>query len=747
MKRIGSSGGRRRRRQGDRRHGYYHRGYHSYYEQKWRLADWDADGNVDILYVFNDNELYEWHIGSKEIHNVFLMDWRQLLSNHSFQTHAMMRWPYLHIDSFEVVDWDGNKKLDLLFCKSSGSTLSRRRHPYRTEVIFLNDSLLPLDALNLELEYTDYLESWSGLIRHMNASLLLSVSDSAKGCEMWPVDFDGDGDVDLFLGQRYFERTAAGDLVERNENPMVMFNGNIIKESGAHRTFHSKILQIADVDGDGQLEVITEGDSVAALTRCKGLRRRHTTTYSQLQYFRRTVDGRFVESLENPLAGIRLERDCRNNNEFLRLTDWDSDGLMDLVKVQFQWSLDFKVEFLPVQWSFDFEVVAYYQHVVKLDMSYNSHAIAFEHIKMDLGQFRVIDWDGDGWDDLLVRLDGRLHLYQVKAQNVHELFQPFERVSMYSPSVDFMFSLADWDADGDLDLIIATNSDFKVHFFEMDSGSLKPEKAQHPFRDIRLDRHFSPQVLTVDWDNDGDFDLVLGSGRYFEQLPDGTLHEWSLQQSPFAFLCSNMSWNRRCNFDLRFLDCDGDGDFDFILRTGQKFQACEHDSVSGTVRCDENFLCLGANVGSLSLSSFPGQFQQFGDWDLGNSSDGRLKLFAQHSSRPRPIQWTAGFCEPSMDPCHGKGICRPGQLNCQCFPGHELGDCSRCEPNYYSFPDPTQFRDCQPCPGQGSAVCHGRGDCFDDASARDLAQHYTAALEARGNGSCRCHEACFGDLR
>ena len=691
---MGSSPGRRRRPE-------------LYDLDKWRMADWDGDGKVDLLFMHDFPQVLGPHPGETWRQ----LTWRQQLSNHSFQTHELMRfrWTKIFHYSLEVADWNADQKMDLLLCRKS--------YTRTTDVLFLDHSLLPLHGLDMELEEEHV---WDKLIRHMNVSLLLSVTHAK--CDMWAVDFDGDGDLDLFLGQRYFERTATGDLIARNESPIAtdMFNGNV--------------LQIADLDGDGQLEVITEGESSGG----------QSATYTQLRYFRQSVDGRLVESLESPLAGIALQKKSVRSEfpggwssieafEVLQLTDWDSDGLMDLVKMQFESRYAFKV-------------VAFYQHVVKLDMAYNSQVIAYEKIKMDLAQFRVIDWDGDGWDDVVAPLDGRLHLYEVKAHNIRDLIQPFEHLTLTNSADDFMFSLVDWDSDGGWDLIVATTSDFKVHFFEMDMGSLKPEEPEHPFSDIRLDRHFSPQVLPVDWDNDGDFDLVLGSGRYFEQLADGTFYEWSLQQSPFIFLCSNMSWNRRCNFDLRFLDCDGDGDSDFILRTGQQFQACEHDSIAGTVRCDDNFLCLGADVGH--SSSFPGQFQNFGEWDVGKTSDGRLKLFAQHTSRPGLIQWTAGFCEPSTDPCHGKGVCRPGQLHCHCFAGHELEDCSQCESKYYTLrADAGQFRDCQPCPGQGGHVCHGRGECFDDASARNLSRHYAAALEATGNGSCRCHEACFDGLR
>ena len=72
-------------------------------------------------------------------------------------------------------------------------------------------------------------------------------------CDMLARDFDEDGDVDLILGDdkwlpsysRYFERISAYRVVERtgDDNPLSIFNGSV--------------QQIADIDGDGRLEIFS----------------------------------------------------------------------------------------------------------------------------------------------------------------------------------------------------------------------------------------------------------------------------------------------------------------------------------------------------------------------------------------------------------------------------------------------------------------------------------------------------------
>ena len=293
----------------------------------------------------------------------------------------------------------------------------------------------------------------------------------------------------------------------------------------------------------------------------------------------------------------------------------------------------------------------------------------------------------------------------------------------------------------------------------MANGSLR-EEPRHAFSDIRTPkdtfsgwpvRHHLAQPVVVDFDNDGDMDLFLGppDGRYFEQLVDGNLREWSLEQSPvrnvmklqtYVWEADGHVYTRNyTDITWRFVDCDGDGDFD-LLRVRHFYkgavQACKHDSTH-TLRCDDNFSCLGTN-----LSRFKGIWEGIRHLDLGNVADGRLKFISTHWSRKTAVLWSAGFCIP-VDPCHKKGWCLARQTRCSCIVGHELDDCSGCEPHFYSAQQKVgQMHTCKACPGDGQ-VCYGRGRCFDDVTAKAPSQEATAVLMALGNGSCICNENHF----
>eukprot|EP00435_Cladocopium_sp_Y103_P044061 s2249_g12.t1 len=230
---------------------------------------------------------------------------------------------------------------------------------------------------------------------------------NGSSCDMLARDFDEDGDVDLILGHdrrepaysRYFERISASDVVERtgDDNPLNMFNGTV--------------QLIADVDGDGRLEIVLG-------------QKRNAIGTNYLRLFQRAADGSLVEAQENPFRRLPPPEDsggwsvrCQ-----VHVADWNSHGLPDI--------------FLVLRWKGLGAFMLYLQHVLELGMTLDSHA--YEDIDVGpQGQEISVDWNGDDLEDVVVLREVKqgqakskqLHLYQHSGERLQEVLGVFENVT------------------------------------------------------------------------------------------------------------------------------------------------------------------------------------------------------------------------------------------------------------------------------------------------------------------------------
>jgi len=194
----------------------------------------------------------------------------------------------------------------------------------------------------------------------------------------------------------------------------------------------------------------------------------------------------------------------------------------------------------------------------------------------------VGDWSDYGWDDAFDSegrwTRGPLHGYVYWLRNVgsqdEAKYADPRRLQAGGRDIDVFGmpspNLADFDGDGDLDLLCGEFLD-GFTYFENQAGGGMPDFAaghrlQHDRRPLRMDLQMIVPVA-IDWDRDGDVDLVVGDedGRVALVEHTGNLRDGLPQFRPPQYF-------RQQARDVKFgalvtpvsFDWDGDGDEDLL---------------------------------------------------------------------------------------------------------------------------------------------------------------------------------------
>ena len=256
-----------------------------------------------------------------------------------------------------------------------------------------------------------------------------------------PVDWDGDGDLDLLLGSepsmptvvinagsdewRKFEPARRLRFVDGAPLETYPIEQGVGSYWGPNEWYNNRVTPRAvDWDGDGTLDVIS-GSSGRRLHFYKG----------------RKVDGelRFERPVNFRLDGADLTTPDRQMPAVL---DWTGDGALDILVNDF--------DAHPSVYSGD-GTVDLGKPVPLRSADGGLLEVRHRWKNVNRNSFTVADWDGDGNRDLIVyRFHLGVYLYRNAGGDLFE--EPVALVPMFSHNAGV--SVLDWDRDGVLDLLV-----------------------------------------------------------------------------------------------------------------------------------------------------------------------------------------------------------------------------------------------------------------------------------------------------
>lgn len=484
------------------------RDYHIGRDDLWHPVDWDGDGRIDILAGVSDWTDYGWDDAFDE--------------TGKWTRGPLHGYVYFHRNIGSNASPDYAPPVKVL---AGGKPIDQYGSPIPNPVDWFGRGSLDLIASNFIDTVTIFRRANSelsqGELLHVNGRPL-----RMDLCMIQPraVKWHPDGRPSLVIGEEDGTVSLFENLAPKGQEPKLAPPRHLEQIDPFLKSGALSRPVAFDWNGDGKLDIIT-GNSAGYIQYFE-----NTGTSAQPAFEDRghlKAGGKVIRRIAGPNGSVQGPAEEKWGYTNPSVADWDLDGKPDIL-VNDIWG--------DVLWYRNTGTRQQPQlaPAQPIEVEWAGRAPKPDWVwwepkgKQLLTQWRTtpkaIDWDRDGLPDLvMLNHQGYLSLFRRTRRNGALILLPPERIFLNDRGRFLLLAagragasgrrkieLADWDGDGDLDLI--TDSDGGPAWYENTGSQQRPVmRLRGPLiRNASLAGH-SPTPNVADWNGDGRLDLIVGA--------------------------------------------------------------------------------------------------------------------------------------------------------------------------------------------------------------------------------------------